>query len=64
MWRLIIWQRCVSNYTSNEKTIQYDFEKEVCFESEDIRDLFRVIESMSKVYASDVTRYEIRKVVD
>lgn len=64
MWRLIIWQKCKCGYEIGGNKQEYEVERDVSFESEDITDLFVVIESMSKVYATDITRYEIRKVVD
>ena len=62
MWRLTIYQKAKSNYKLKGEEHEYDYEKDISFESEDVDSLIGLVDSMSKLNATDDTRYEIKKV--
>ena len=62
MWRLTIYKKAKSSYTFKGEEQEYDYEKDISFESEDVDSLIGLVDSMSKLNATDDTRYEIKKV--
>lgn len=64
MWRLTIYQKYKYSYTYEGENRVSEGENDIHFESENIEDLFRIVDDLEKLNATDETRYEIKKVVD
>lgn len=64
MWKLTIYQKYCFTNRDGEKDERLAGEYPVSFEAEDIKDLFYIVNATANVDATDITRYEIKKVVE
>jgi len=64
MWRLTIYQKYKYSYTYEGEKRESEGENDIHFESENIENLFRIVDDLEKLDATDETRYEIKKVVE
>lgn len=64
MWRLTIYQKYKYSYTLEGKKCESEGENSISYESENNENLFRIVDALGKLDATDETRYEIKKVVE
>jgi hypothetical protein len=64
MWKLTIYQKFCFTNRDGEKDERLAGEHPVSFEANCVDKLFDIIGAMASADATDITRYEIKKVVD